>query len=88
MRCLLLDAQAITTIDSTAVSTLASILDDLDSAGIQFGLARANVDIRTTLARAGLGKRIGPEHFYPTVRSAVLAYQSRCAVERAIQASA
>jgi sulfate permease, SulP family len=71
---LLIDAEAIIDIDVTAIEALSTLQRELERKGIVLAIARANHPLQHMLKRAGLTERIGPEHFYPTVRTGVQAY--------------
>ena len=68
---LILAAEPITDIDSTAVDDLVELDDFLASAGIDFIIAEMKGPVKDRLARYGLDRRFGPERFAPTVGAAV-----------------
>ena len=45
--------------------------------GVDLWIARANEPLRQLLTATGLTKRLGEEHIYPSVRAAVVAYQTQ-----------
>ncbi len=67
-------AEPITDVDSTAAEELGLLLDELDKAGIVFAFAELKGQVRDSLALYGLVERIGPERFYRTIGQAVRAY--------------
>jgi high affinity sulfate transporter 1 len=73
----LLNAEAIIEIDLTAADALAELQQKLAHQGITFALARVKQKLYCQLQRAGLVQQIGPEHFYPTLPTAVAAFQRR-----------
>jgi sulfate permease, SulP family len=73
-RAILVDATAITHIDTTGLDMISDLDDELSSAGISLMFARVKGPIRDTLGRAGLAERFGPERFYPTIGSGVAAF--------------
>ena len=77
LKCVILDAEAISDFDSTAAEALESLDADLDRLGVDLWLARANEPLRELLTATGLTARLGPEHFYPSVRASVTAYQAQ-----------
>lgn len=79
LRCVILDAEAINDFDSTAAEALENLDADLDRAGIELWIARANDPLREMLHLTGLTKRLGKENMYPTVRAAVEAYNATSA---------
>jgi SulP family sulfate permease len=74
---LLLDAEAIPDIDTTAADTLKDIHQELSQKGITLGIARANKPLRETMRLAGLEDLIGTSNFYPTIHTAIEAYRER-----------
>ncbi|GAA5163838.1 SulP family inorganic anion transporter [Ornithinimicrobium tianjinense] len=70
----LLNAEANTEVDLTAVDALESLRTALADQGVQLALARVKEDLRQPLERAGLIERIGPDLVFPTLPTAVLAY--------------
>jgi SulP family sulfate permease len=81
VRCLLLDAEAIPDIDTTAADTLKEIYQELKSEGITLAIARANKPLRETMRLTRFEELIGAENFYPTVRTGVEAFRERYIVE-------
>jgi sulfate permease, SulP family len=77
LKCVILDAEAISDFDSTAAEALENLDADLDRRGVELWVARANAGLRELLHVTGLMKRFGPENIYPSVRAAVVAYQER-----------
>jgi sulfate permease, SulP family len=67
-------AEAITTMDSTAESMLRDLITELQERGVALELARPKKPLRDFLDRAGLLDAIGREHVYPRVSDAVDAY--------------
>ena len=76
LRCVILDAEAISDFDSTAAEALETLDADLERLGVEFWIARANGPLRDLLTATGLTKRLGSEHIYPSVRAAVTAYHA------------
>ena len=77
LRCVILDAEAISDFDSTAAEALENLDAELERHGIDFWIARANGPLREMLQLTGLTKRLGKENIYPTVRAAVEAYNAQ-----------
>jgi SulP family sulfate permease len=77
LRCVILDAEAISDFDSTAAEALESLDADLERGGADLWVARANGPLRDLLTATGLTKRLGAEHIYPSVRAAVVAYRAQ-----------
>jgi sulfate permease, SulP family len=72
---LLLDAEAIPDIDTTAADTLRDLHQELHEKGITLGIARANIRLLQTIRLTGLEDLIGASNFYPTIRTAIEAYR-------------
>jgi MFS superfamily sulfate permease-like transporter len=72
-----LNAEAIVEIDITAVDVLRELHQELGSRGIRFGMARVKQELYGQLSRAGIVELVGPERFFPTLPTAVEAFQSR-----------
>jgi sulfate permease, SulP family len=66
-RWFLLDAQAITDIDVTAVELLHTLHQELRQKGIALKIAHANPPLRELLKRTGLASEIGAESFFNSV---------------------
>jgi MFS superfamily sulfate permease-like transporter len=73
-RAILLDATAVTHIDTTALDMLAELDDELQAEGIVLMFARLKGPVRDTIARAGLTELLGPDRYYPTIRHGVAAF--------------
>ncbi|HTL57397.1 MAG TPA: sulfate permease [Candidatus Limnocylindrales bacterium] len=74
VRWFLLDAQAITDIDVTAVETLHTLHEELRAQGIALKIAHANRPLRQLLERTGLAAEIGQQSFFPSVHEAIAAF--------------
>ena len=74
LKCVILDAEAISDFDSTAAEALENLDADLERRSVELWIARANGPLRDLLQVTGLTARIGEEHIYPSVRAAVTAY--------------
>ncbi len=79
LKCVILDAEAISDFDSTAAEALENLDADLERMGIELWVARPNEPLREMLHNTGLTKRLGKENIYLTVRAAVLAYEAQFA---------
>lgn len=71
LRWFLLDAQAITDIDVTAVEALRSLNDELRGKGIELKIAHANRPLRQLLDRTGLTDAVGTGSFFASVHECV-----------------
>jgi len=74
-RWFVLDAEAVTTIDSTAVAVLAEIKDELLQRNVRLGLANLHAQPRELLARSGLLASIGPQMLFMHLEDAALAFR-------------
>jgi SulP family sulfate permease len=77
LKCVILDAEAISDFDSTAAEALENLDADLDRAGIELWVARANEPLRHLFEVTGLTTRLGKEHLYPSVRAGVAAFRTK-----------
>jgi SulP family sulfate permease len=73
----LLDAQAITDIDVTAMEALHALNEELCRQGIALKIAHANPPFRALLSRTGLSVEIGPESFFNSVHECISAFQGK-----------
>jgi SulP family sulfate permease len=71
----LLNAEAIVDIDITAVDALVQVHTELLDRGVVFAIARMKQDLRSDLARTELLQRIGEDHLFPTLPTAVAAFR-------------
>jgi SulP family sulfate permease len=78
-RTVLVDASAISHLDTTAVAMLEDLLDRLDAAGVTFELARTTAALNDALSRTGLRDRLGPDRLHRSVHTGVEAFLRRSA---------
>jgi sulfate permease, SulP family len=71
---MLLNFEANVQIDLTSFDALSELLDELDERGVTLALARVKHDMEHQLAEAGLVERIGHDHIFETLPTAVQAY--------------
>lgn len=74
-RWFVLDATAITQIDSTAAETLRDIHADLAARGLRFGLAELNAPVRELLSRAGVLRLVGPDMIFDDLGDVLAAFR-------------
>ncbi len=72
-----LQCEAIIEIDSTGLSALEALADEIESAGIRFVLVRAKSELVESLANTGFIERIGSEYVFPTLPTLVAAFRER-----------
>ncbi len=81
LKCVILDAEPISDLNSTAAEALETLDANLERKGIEFWIARANEPLREILSLTGLTKRLGDGTSYPSVRSAVEEYRARFGID-------
>jgi hypothetical protein len=74
-------AEPVTDVDTSAADVIQSLKDDLAAAGVELHFAEVKDPVKDRLKRYGLLELIRPEHFYPTVGAAVDAYVAESGVE-------
>lgn len=70
-------AEPITGLDTTAVDELVDLDTFLEGRGIRLAFAEMKGPIKDRLIRFGVGDRFDSTHFYPTVEAAVNAFRTR-----------
>jgi high affinity sulfate transporter 1 len=75
VRWFVLNAEANIEVDSTGLGALDQLRVELTDRGIVFALARVKQDLLDELTAFGLTARIGTERIYPTLPTAVAAYE-------------
>lgn len=78
LRWFVLDAEAISDVDTTGADALAEVVDYFDKRQITLALARLEPPVRDLLGRYGLRDKIGQNHVYPSNRAAVRAFLEAC----------
>ena len=76
VRWLVLNAEAWTYVDATAIDVLTRLHVDLEQRGIALCFARLKGRQREIFEDTGLTARIGRDRFFPTVRAAVASFES------------
>jgi sulfate permease, SulP family len=76
VRWLVLNAEAWTYLDATAIEVLTRLHVELEQRGIALCFARLKGRQREIFEETGLTARIGPDRLFPTVRAAVAAFES------------
>ena len=74
-RWIIVAAEPITDVDTTAADMLESLDEALNANGISLVFAEMKDPVRRKIERYELTKTIDPEHFYPTVETAVDAFR-------------
>ncbi|TDD50060.1 SulP family inorganic anion transporter [Kribbella antibiotica] len=76
---LLLNAEANVEVDITAVDALDALREELEERGIVLALARVKQDLRTNLEPTGFLDRVGADHIFSTLPTAVEAFRRETA---------
>lgn len=76
LRWFVLNAEAVVEVDLTAVDALETLRRELAEREVVMGLARMKQDLRDALAPTGLLDRIGEEHIFPTLPTAIAGYRA------------
>lgn len=74
---IIVDGAPIVHLDSTGADTIAALAGELKAAGIHLAIAGAHGRVAQMLDRSGTHEVLGPDALFPTLRSAVEAYQAR-----------
>ena len=75
VRWLVLNTEAIVEIDITAADAVHTLCDVLDTRGVVLALARVKQDLLHDLRRSGLADRISADRIFPTLPTAVAAFE-------------
>jgi MFS superfamily sulfate permease-like transporter len=70
-----LNVEANVEVDFTALEAMASLREEIIQRGAIFALARVKQDLLARLRAFGLAGKIGPEFLFPTLPTAVEAYE-------------
>jgi SulP family sulfate permease len=71
LKLIIVSAQAINTMDSTAIHMLSDIFDEYSKYGIKMYMAAVKGPVRDKLVKAGFVKKVGEENFFLHVQEAV-----------------
>ncbi|HEY7260016.1 MAG TPA: sulfate permease [Trebonia sp.] len=75
-RWILIAAEPVTDVDTTASDVLEDLDEELNERGISLVFAELKDPVRRKIERYGLTRTIDPSHFYPTVEAAVAAFRA------------
>ena len=70
-------AEPITDVDTTAADMLKDLDEDLNTVGVSLVFAEMKDPVRDKIERYALTRTINPEHFFPTIDAAVAAFRER-----------
>jgi high affinity sulfate transporter 1 len=76
LKLVVLDGNTVNAIDTSGAETLEELVRELDRQGIRLGLAGFRTEARAFLQRAGTMSVIGAENVYPTLKSAMKAFEA------------
>ena len=76
VRWIVIAAEPITDVDTTAADMLEELDEWLNSRGISLAIAEMKDPVRHKITRYELTRTIDPSHFYPTIQAAVTAYDA------------
>jgi len=74
VRWVVVAAEPITDIDTTAADTLSQLLEELRQANVTLAFAEVKGPVKDRLQRYGLFAAVGPDRFFPTIGTAVDGY--------------
>jgi anti-anti-sigma regulatory factor len=84
---IIVEAEPMTDVDTTASDMLEDLDEELNSSGISLVFAELKDPVRGKIERYELTRTIDPRHFFPTIESAVAAFQQETGAEWAADAS-
>jgi SulP family sulfate permease len=79
---LIVEGAPIVHLDSTGADTIVTLKDDLAARGIRLAFGGVSPQVRRMLERSGALEQLGADAVFPTLRLAVLAYESSAAAGR------
>ena len=71
VRAVVIDAEAITSLDTTGSSVLLELTERFDDLGIELIVARTRGNVRDVMRASGVTKALGPTGLAPTIRAAI-----------------
>jgi MFS superfamily sulfate permease-like transporter len=80
-RWIIVAAEPITDVDTTAADMLEDLDEALNAQGIRLIFAEMKDPVRRKIERYGLTRTIDPHHFFPTLTAAIEAYRAEFGVE-------
>jgi high affinity sulfate transporter 1 len=81
LRWIIVAAEPITDVDTTASDMLEDLDEDLNARGISLVFAEMKDPVRRKINRYGLTRTIDPAHFFPTIEAAIEAFRRTVAPE-------
>jgi high affinity sulfate transporter 1 len=80
-RWIVIAAEPVTDVDTTASDVLEDLDEELNARGISLVFAELKDPVRTKIERYGLTRTIDPAHFFPTIGAAVEAFRRETGAE-------
>ena len=80
-RWILIAAEPVTDVDTTASDVLNDLDEELNARGISLVFAELKDPVREKIERYGLTRTIDPRHFFPTLAAAVAAFRAETGAE-------
>jgi MFS superfamily sulfate permease-like transporter len=81
LRWVLVAAEPMTDVDTTAADVLGELLDDLQSRGIALAFAELKGPVKDRLRDYGLADRVGDDRFFPTLGTAIDGYLAATGID-------
>lgn len=81
VRWVIVAAEPITDLDTTALDELVRLDDELARLGTSLVFAEMKGPIKDRMIKFGVSSRFGPDHFFPTIHSAVRSYKKTMGLE-------
>ncbi|MFD3537665.1 SulP family inorganic anion transporter [Streptomyces sp. NPDC058664] len=79
LRWIVVNMEAVTYIDATAVDALGKLHTELADRGVVLAVARPKASLRRVFAETGLTAQLGEEYLFPSVRTAAAAFRETSA---------
>ncbi|HEX2890249.1 sodium-independent anion transporter, partial [Vineibacter terrae] len=76
VRHVLIDAESVNFIDSSACDALLGVIKDLQGQGISFAFARVRDEVRERMRLAGIEAAVGADAFHERVTDGIRAWQA------------
>ena len=80
-RWVIVAAEPMTDVDSTAAEILGRLIDELEREGVELAFAELKGPVKDRLRSYGLYDRIGDDHFFPTLGTAIHGYLAATGTE-------
>jgi len=77
LKCIIIVADGINDIDASGQEALSFVVDRVRRANIEISLSGVNETVMAALTRTHLAAKIGEDHFFPTMKSAINAIHAR-----------